>query len=76
MFACHRDCSERDHYSNPQSTETKSCAAQAQWVDLPDVPAPKAQGTLLERGQKDGKRQRIREFAVMSCLLDGQMRHW
>jgi hypothetical protein len=29
---------------------------------------PKAQGTLLRRGEKDCKSQRIREFAVRLCL--------
>lgn len=33
------------------------------------TPAPKAQETLGKRGQKEGKSQRIKEFAVRLCFL-------
>lgn len=46
----------------------QNCGAQSQWIYLENNPAPKTQGTLWKRGQKDLKRQRIRSFAVKSCL--------
>lgn len=59
-----------DH-RKPQPIKMQSCGVQSQWIHLQNILIPESQGTLMKRGHKDCKSQRvrIREFALRLCLL-------
>lgn len=46
----------------------QNCGAQLQWIHLQNIPAPRAQKTLLKMGQRDCRSQRVRDFAIRLCL--------
>lgn len=50
----------RDHHRKAQPTHMQSCGTQSQWIHLQHTCTPKAQGTFLNRGQKECKSQKIR----------------
>lgn len=46
-----------------------NCRAQFQWLHLQHTAAPKAQGTLLNRGRKDSKGHKIR-WDQLKCQIE------
>lgn len=62
-------CKNMDSYRTPQPTSMQCCGIHSQEIYLPNTSAPKVQGSLWKREQKNCKSQRIEEFSVRLCLL-------